>query len=229
MIFHSPDNLASIADDYVVGTGIALLVGSIIGAGTGVAGAVKASHASGHAADLQAKAADDALAFEKAQEEKDRAQYLEERQRAWDQQDTDRARHQAAVDPFINFGKQGLEPLSSLLKPNAGTNSANWHVAPSTTQPPTSGRPIAAMAAGPGTSPRPGAATPPSGQGPISALTQYGGPITNGPDPTAPVQGTPVPAPPVSMPNSQPVNPVVYYRSLADLGRYGRRPMAATS
>lgn len=238
MILHNPQNPASLSDDYLVASLVpALIVSSVIGGATTGAGAVMQHKGANKAGELQAKAAEEALAFEKSEKAKDDQQYAEERARKWQQEDTDRGiseeerqRHHAALAPFVEFGAQGLAPLSALLRPSgdAPLSADRWRV-PAT-------RPDNRAQAQPPAAPPSQAAAPPQA---APGSTGVPGQVVTAPQAAAPAQGAvsdlltaqgqtlPMGAP-VAMPNGPPVAPVHAYRSLADLARR-RRPIAATA
>lgn len=90
------------------GAAAAALGAGIMAGGTTAAAALQ-SHAAGSAADLQAKAAEDALAFTKQKQ----------------------AEQQAAFTPYQNLGAQAVGNLPSMARPMP----LQWPPAPYTTQP----------------------------------------------------------------------------------------------
>lgn len=107
--------------------GMGTAIAGIAAGGATVYGATKQAGAAKRAGDLQSRAADRALEYEKQQDAIKNAQYLEERGRSWRNEDEDRMLSRARYDareerlsPYRDLGSQSVATLARLLGSGSG-------------------------------------------------------------------------------------------------------------
>lgn len=132
----------SVATTIAIGVGVAAA-----STATGLYSAKKQSSSNDKAGALQTASADAALAFEKERDARDYATYQDEYARKTRIEDADRAlgierfdKREGRLNPYRNFGEQGLATLGPLLKKGSGSPLAPRGV------PPVSGASLAQLA-----------------------------------------------------------------------------------
>lgn len=178
----------------MIGTGIALLASGIASAVGGVSAAKMASKAAKNAGDISSRATEEALKFEREKEAERLKEYMDERARAWKLDDVDRQRaeedrqfklreyglREGRLQPYRDFGGEGLGSMASLLRPNAAAPSLHVRPRPGAVVPvasatPTQSGSMADLAAVPSVLPQ--GMPPPSGMtmADLARLAEAGG------------------------------------------------------